>query len=475
MIGNSAGIRIEQSQKVKLTPAQLRTVEILQMSNAELQQKISDELLENPVLEPEPYRPDEPEGAARQTEEPEEMIGAAETAESDRFDRYDQCDPAVRKTDSWSSSYGITRGASRAAEFEAFYKSSETLREHLLTQLMGSKCTDAVRTASEFIIYSLDSNGYLDISMEDIVRESGCAADDVRAALSIVRSMDPAGLAAWTLEECLRLQLDKNCPHYADTCKVIETMLHEVATGDIRSISRTLGIDPEDVLRIISIIKGLDPKPGARFSDGDAVQYVMPDIEIEVINGQAIVHMTDVQPPLGLNRYYCDLLENTDDKEVIRYLKDKIESANQLIDNIEQRKRTVESVTLAILARQRNFLEPGNKILEPLTMQQIADDLGIHVSTVSRAVREKYIRFPNSTYPLKYFFTNEVGGVSRDNIYSRIREIIAEEDRSKPLSDNEIVDILRTKGIKTSRRTVAKYRDSMGILPKSLRREIGHP
>lgn len=469
MIGNMAGLQFEQSQKQKLTPSQLRTVEILQMSSAELQNKISDELLENPVLEPASPRSEEDDGTA------EQILDADNSYDNDyidKYEEYDRCDQYKNPYDNWRGSYGITSGASRAAEFEAFFKSTETLREHLMNQLMGSICSNQVRDAVEFIIYSLDSNGYLDISFEEIMQDSGHTAQDVSEALAIIRNMNPSGLAAWTLEECLMLQLDDTGKHYTNVRKVVESMLHDVAKGEIKKISRALEVCQEDAAEIISIIKALDPKPGSRFSDGNAIQYVIPDVEIEIISGKAIVHMTDVQPPLSLNNYYCDLLRSTNDKEVIKYLRDRIESANQLISNIEQRKRTIENVTLAILARQRQFLEPGNKILEPLTMQQIADDLNLHVSTVSRAVRDKYIRFPTATYPLKYFFTNEVGGVSRDNIYSKIKSIIALEDRSKPLSDQSISDLLMAQGIRTSRRTVAKYRDSMGILPKSMRKEV---
>lgn len=469
MIGNIAGLQFEQSQKQKLTPSQLRTIEILQMSSTELQKKISEELLENPVLEPAGQRFDEDGSTAEQFWDADNSY---ENDYIDKYEQYDQCDSYNIPYDNWKSSYGITSGSSRVAEFEAFYKNTETLREHLMNQLMASVCNDQVRDAAEFIIYSLDSNGYLDICFEEIMQDSGHTLEDVSDALAIIRNMDPSGLAAWTLEECLRLQLDNTDPQYTKVCKVIESMLHNVATGEIKKIAKALEVSQEEAAEIISIIKALDPKPGARFSDGNAVQYVMPDVEIEIISGKAIVHMTDVQPPLNLNSYYCNLIKGTSDKEVIKYLNDKIDSANQLISNIEQRKRTVESVTLAILARQKQFLEPGNKILEPLTMQQIADDLGLHVSTVSRAVRDKYIRFPTATYPLKYFFTNEVGGVSRDNIYSKIKSIITSEDRSKPLSDQSISDILMAQGIRASRRTVAKYRDSMGILPKSMRKEV---
>lgn len=469
MLGNMAGLQFEQSQKLKLTPSQLRTIEILQMSSVELQQKIADELLENPVLEPASPRPDENGGVE------ETVWNSADSDENDdidKFDKYDQCEVYSNLYSDWKGSTEITSGSSRVAEFEAFYKSTETLREHLMNQLMNTACCDKVRNAVEYIIYSLDSNGYLDISFEEIIHDSEFCADDVTEALGIVRGMHPSGLAAWTLEECLRLQLDDTHKYYEKTCRVIDSMLNDVATGDLRKISRALQSSSEETAEIIAIIKALDPKPGARFSDGSAVQYVIPDVEIEIVSGKAVVCMTDVQPPLALSSYYGNLLKETNDKEVVKYLNEKIDSAKQLILNIEQRKRTVESVTVAILARQRNFLEPGNKILEPLTMQQIADDLGLHVSTVSRAVRDKYIRFPTATYPLKYFFTNEVSGVSRDNIYSRIKAIIASEDRSKPLSDQSISDILMTQGIKTSRRTVAKYRDSMGILPKSMRKDV---
>ena len=452
-----ASLELNQKQTIKLTPAQMQAVEILQMSSIELRQKISDELLENPVLEID-YPP------AGETDP-----GQAEYMDYDE-DSYDDKD---RWDGTWSENAGMITNDYRgqgAVDFEKYLHSEKTLHEHLSNQLMGIKCSDEIRDAAEIVIYSIDSSGYLEADADELAGVYGVEVTVMENAVSIVRGVDPQGIGYKTLQECLKSQLNASDSMYEQICTVIDNMLSEVARGDLKSITKTVGVSYDQASDICNAIRKLEPKPGMRYSDGSAIQYVSPDVSVELDHGRAYISIYGSQPRLAINEYYQNMYETSGEGEVRDYLKDKIGRVNQLIDNIERRNTTIVNVTRSILEHQEHFLNPGNRVLLPLTMQEVADDLGIHVSTVSRAVNGKYLMLAGSTYSLKYFFSTDVNGSSREDVVQEMRKIISEEDPSKPLSDQKISEILISRGFDISRRTVAKYRDAEGILPKSLRK-----
>lgn len=430
---------IEQKQTLKLSAAQLQTIEILQLSALELEQKVQAELNENPVLE---------------------IDENAMDSETLRTEIYrESFDSSDRSSDEEG-----------AAAYEKFYVREDTLVDHLMKQLHAISCPDNVRRACRFVIYSLDNNGFLSMSPEDLEAESENTAEEFRQAIPIVQSMDPSGVAAGDVTECLKLQLDPSGESYEDACKVID-MLPELASGNVRKVTRETGIAADRLKSLLPLIQSLDPKPGARFSSGESLKHVAPDVTAQLENGELLIRVAGRIPQLILNPYYLEMARNSADKDVSKYLKERIDSAGLLIRGIEQRNDTIINVTRVILTRQSRFLQNGEHTLEPLTMQEVADEIGVNVSTVSRAVSGKYLKCPAGTYALKYFFTGEVAGGTRDSILKRIRSLIDGEDPAKPLSDQKIAEMLSSEGIEISRRTVAKYRDEAGILPTSARRK----
>lgn len=462
MAGIGTDIRIEQTQTMKINPAQLQKIEILQMTQLELEEKIRVELMENPVLEIAEAGREERDGY-QEAEEYEGMHGNDDLP----YDSYDDHD----YWDAHGTQAAGTDGDEGIAAFERFYRTEETLGEYLLKQLGSTGLPDAVRRAAGYIIYSLNADGYLDTGLDEIAGLASCTAEEAESALAAVQSLDPAGAGARSVEECLCLQLDPEDELYEDAGRVIRDYLRDIAFGNIKAITSSLGIDAARLVRIIELIRTLDPKPGQRFSDNMPVQYMEPDVYAETSEGEIQVHLAGAQPQLCLSSYYTSLVKNSSDAAVTDYLKERISSASRLIQNIEQRNRTLLNVTKAVMQHQISFIELGPKALSPLTMQEIADELGINVSTVSRAVSGKHIHCGGGTYALRQFFTSEVSGMARDSVLERIKELIAGEDPAHPLSDQKIADMLSAEDIEISRRTVAKYRDSAGILSTSMRRK----
>lgn len=461
------GLSIELKQTQKLSPAQLQTIEILQMSSVELEGRIQNELMENPVLEIADSQYDSHEYGESfrlSVDEHSERLAGRE----DAYDDHDYWDRSFARENGYTS-YGGD-GSGGIADFEKFYRTEETLAEHLMKQLAGSNCPAESRKAALYIIYSLGSDGYLDADLEEIAEASGSGYENAAAALDVIQSLDPAGVGARSLEECLCLQIDPDDGLGELTKAAIRSYLHEVASGRHDVIARKLKTDQDTAREIIARIKRLDPRPGSQYSDGSSVQYITPDVIVSIAGDEIRISLAGDQPQLTISSYYAELSRTSQDPEVTGYLKERMDKASRLISNIEQRGGTIMSVTRAILEHQKQFMEPGNKILTPLTMQEIAEELGINVSTVSRAVSGKYLHCPGGTYPLRYFFTAEVAGTSRDSILDRIRELIDGEDKARPLSDQKIADLLASESTDISRRTVAKYRDQAGILPASMRR-----
>ena len=464
MAGIGTGLSVEQKQTLRINPAQLQKIEILQMSSLELEEKIRTELMENPVLEIS-------ENAKEGIDDRAGEQGQDDKYEESDYPSYDSYDDH----DYWES-HG-SRGASSSDNersgieaFEDFYRREETLGEYLIKQLGAVRCTDEVRRAAGYVIYSLNDDGYFDTELSEIALMAKCSDEEAEEALKTVQSLDPPGVGAGSVEECLCLQLDPEDELAEDARSVIMRHLREIAYGNIKAITGSLPISAERLVRIIELIRTLDPKPCSRFGDNMPVQYMDPDVYADIIDGEIVIRLAGAQPHLQLSSYYSNLVRSSSDKAVVDYLKERIDSASRFIRNIEQRNNTIMEISRAVMRHQSGFIEFGAKALRPLTMQQIADELDINVSTVSRAVSGKYIHCGGSTYAIKQFFNSEVGGVARDSALESIKELIASEDRSHPLSDQKIADALAGQGLEISRRTVAKYRDEAGIPSASMRK-----
>ncbi|MEY8366009.1 RNA polymerase factor sigma-54 [Anaerovoracaceae bacterium 41-7] len=447
-------LTIEQTQKLSMTPELIQAIQILQFNNQELSDYVQNELLENPVLEAEKSYD------AQEVDIREKIREADYEEESFRQWEY-------RPDDDDDYTY------------EQYVYEEDTLTDYLMSQLQFSRLTGQMATIGRYIIEVIDDNGYLTMSVEEISKAVGADIDTVEEVLNFIQTFDPCGVAARNLRECLIIQFAAKGLLTDEIEYIIENMLEELADNKIAYIAKTIGIKNQEVQQIADLIKTMEPKPGRVFSSGEATRYVVPDIIVEKVNDEYQVMNNDTSmPKLMVSSYYNKLsAEAKQDEELNKYLTDRFNAAVWLIKSIEQRKQTIYNVANAVVKYQQDFFDNGEKSLKTLTLKQIAEDVGVHESTVSRSINGKYMQSPRGVFELKYFFSSGVSGedgtgVSSNSVKSIIKEIIAGENPQKPYSDQDMVEILKNKGIDISRRTVAKYREGMNILSSSKRRRF---
>lgn len=448
-------LTIEQTQKLSMTPELIQAIQILQFNNQELSEYVQNELLENPVLE------------ADKQEEQQEVDIREKILEGNYEDESFKQWEYSRSNDEDDFTY------------EQFVTEVTTLNDFMLSQLTMSRLKEPHVTIGKFIIDALDDNGYLTLSVEEIAKELNFDEETVEETLNVIQTFEPAGVAGRTLSECLIIQLALRGMLTEEIEYIIENMLGELANNKISKIAKTVGMKNEEVQAVADLIKTLEPKPGREFSSGESTKYVVPDIFVEKINDEFVVTNNDNSlPKLMVSSYYNKLSgQAKDDEELKKYLNDRFNSAVWLIKSIEQRKNTIYNVASAIVSYQQEFFEKGEKFIRTLTLKQIADEIGVHESTVSRSINGKYMQSPRGVFELKFFFSSGVTGergegLSSNSVKSFIREIVEKEDSKKPYSDQDMVVLLKDKGIDISRRTVAKYREGMGILSSSKRRRF---
>jgi RNA polymerase sigma-54 factor len=486
----SFGQDLRQVQKQILAPRMIQSMEILQLPILALQERIEQELEENPVLEMQEEDPDLPAEPV-ETESPD-----APTAEErelvidENKDNEDDFERLLNLDEEWPDHFEERSRPSRAEVEEAGQRKldamanmtarPQSLEDYLHDQLGWFDLEPALRAMAERIIYSLDTNGYLTNSLEDLLGAEATAADLelARRALALVQRLDPAGVAARDLRECLLLQLTPGMVMHEQLKTLISDHLEDLEHNRLPAISRKTGYSIELIQEALGEIRKLNPKPGADFH-GTYVPNVTPDVFIDAVDGGGYrVRLEDGQvPTLFISPQYRRLLLSKDTPEETReYIKRKLTSAQWLIDAIQQRRGTLTRVAQAIVDHQTEFLDKGPEAIEPLKMQQIADKVGVHVTTVSRAVDDKWIQTPRGIFPLRRFF---VGGtvsadgeeVAWDTVRLKLQEIIDHEDKQKPCSDEQLVDELAKHGITVARRTVTKYRKAMDIPSSRQRRD----
>lgn len=453
------GLQLEQKQQLIMTPELRQAIEILQLPSFELNQLIEQELQKNPMIDliEEQF-----------TNEELDKESQEDTKEIDWEKYFDHND----------TYYGGQREVNdQEYNQENYVKDSITLKEHLQFQLHISVVKPKYKKIGEYIIECIDNNGYLTVDIEEIAQILNEKLSDVENILYLIQSFDPSGVGARNLRECLSIQL-KQMNYWDERMKkIIYNHLEDLANNRFQRISKKLGISCKEIQDIKDFIKTLEPKPGRIFATDQDVRYIIPDAYIKKIGDEYLVIINDsANPRLRINHFYKTLLKQEDKSSLTsKYLKEKLESAMWLIKSIEQRRSTLYNVVSSILEVQKDFFEQGVTALKPLTLKEIAEKLEIHESTVSRATNGKYVQTPKGLFELKYFFNSGIESKSGDMMASQgiknmIKEIIEREDSSKPISDQKIADILKDKGIKISRRTVAKYRDEMGILSSSKRK-----
>ena len=351
--------------------------------------------------------------------------------------------------------------------------------EHLLIQLQFSGLGEDDAKIGRYIIEGIDDNGYLTMSADEIAKTMRCDADTVERVLDVIQTFEPTGVGARDLKECIKIQLAAMGELTENFEYIIENMLEELAGNKIAFIAKQLGIKTQEAQAMADLIKKLEPKPGRGYDSDQTVKYVIPDICVEKINDEYVVTTNDSGTPrLMISSYYNRLAsEAKGNDELSKYLNNRFNSAIWLMKSIEQRKKTIYNVASAIVSYQQDFFDKGERYLKPLTLKQIADEVGVHESTVSRSINGKYMQCGYGVLELKYFFTsgvmsNEGEGISSNSIKYMIKEIIDGENPKKPYSDLKIAEMLGNDGIDISRRTVAKYREDMGVAASSGRRRF---
>ena len=487
----SFGLEARQQQVQKLAPRMIQSMEILQLPILALQERVEQEMNENPMLEFEEEDPnlpeEEPEDKAptNSTEDERELVVQDDQSNVEDFERLANMDNDMPDTfdDFRRSSNRIQEDMDRQHDLMANAASRpESLNDYLLHQLVEYDIDSDIEQLGERIISCLDARdgGYFRGSLRDILPPNHTEADLRKAeeALAVVQSLDPNGIAARDLRECLLLQLKPKSPHYEQMKKLIEDHLDDLAENRLPVIQKKTGFSLDLIKTLREELHTLNPKPGAAFMEV-FVPTVTPDVYVEQDEeGNYTVRLEDTSlPPLRISEYYRRrLADPSATTEEIDFIKKKINGAQWLIDAIQQRRSTVLKVTQAIVAYQKKFLDDGPEAIEPLKMQQIADVVGVHVATVSRAVDDKWVQTPRVIFALKRFFvggTQSADGedVAWDTIRVKLTEIIEKEDKQNPLSDDDLVDELKKSGLGVARRTITKYRKKMGIPSSRQRRE----
>ncbi len=473
-------------QQMKLAPQVIQSIEILQLPMLALVEHIQQELIDNPVLEEvtdnekDEQKTDEQKTLDDELAEGKNNEDANDDEESkklgemadDSADYFSQT--AVRRSDA------VDERDRKQEALENTATKSISLQDYLLGQLSIMEIEESLMEFCENLVYNINDNGYLAHTLEDIVKtfEHPINAEQADDALGIIQNMEPLGVGARDLKECLLLQLDKRDPDYNIARELISNHLEDVETKKYKIIAKKLGYNLELIKKVIEFIKTLNPKPGSLFSS-ELIPYVTPEVKVDCIDGKFEVTLVGDNnvPRIYISSFYKDVLNGKGyDLNTRRYIRKKIESARWLIDAIEQRKSTLHKVAVKIVEMQSKFLEEGVLSLRTLKMQDVADAVGIHVSTVSRAIAHKYVQTPKGIFELKYFFTggfmNSDGNMeSWEATRQKLLKIIKEENKSKPLSDEEIAMKLREMGGDIARRTVTKYRRSMRIPSSRKRRE----
>jgi RNA polymerase sigma-54 factor len=488
-------LHLRVAQKQILTPGLVQMVSVLALNRLELREMINQEMVANPVLEEVGD-----DGVVAENYSDEAFVKAEsetppETPAPNPFDEFDVA-AFHQYLDTGTTETGREREEVERPSFELFLSSPQRLADHLTWQLRASISTPKVQEIAEAIIGNLDEDGYLTVTLEDLAASNGYDMEDVEEALFLVQEFDPLGVAARNLRECLLIQLRTLDPHNTLAQEIVSQCLPHKPLGaqaeesepdsplvrhfqnnQWKEIARALNCSVEQVKHAVDIIKSLDPRPGLRYNRTEP-RVVEPDVYFRKGEDgwQPFLNEDDL-PQLRLSPRYRQLLaRDAADRDVRNYVKERFNAALQLLKNIEQRKHTIVRVCQAIIRRQGDFLDYGADHLKPMMIKEVAEEVGVHPSTVSRAVANKYAHTPQGVVELRSFFSESVNGpggvnISLQTLKRRVKKMIEEEDAHHPLTDDQIAKRLEEEGIKVTRRTVAKYREDLRI-PSTHQRRV---
>lgn len=457
------GLQTTLQQRLTMTPRLQQALKLLQVPTLELQQILKQELQQNPMLE-----------------EVDEVVEAEEDVEAKSQEEVRQEDSSIDWDEFWNDSYdsGFRGSEDRSQEFhERVPVTRVGLRELLENQLRQNTRSEGQIRIGDFIIGCLDDDGYMRVPVEEIARDLDVSAEEVETVLALLQTFDPAGVAARSREECLLIQLRNRGIKNPTAEAILRDHFQDFLQRRYADIAKALKITPEQVQAAADIIATLNPNPGSQIT-GEDPMYVIPDLIVERVNDDYEVFLNDKNVPrLRISARYRELLRKGKGRkdEAGTFIQGKLNSARWLIQTIEQRRRTMVKVMKCIVEEQRDFLDKGIEHLKPLTLQQVASRIGMHESTVSRVTSNKYVQTPRGVFVLKYFFSSSLErdgfeDVSAKSVRNYIKELIDQEEKKNPLSDQGIADMLHERGYKIARRTVAKYREQMNILSARQRR-----
>jgi RNA polymerase sigma-54 factor len=467
------------SQRLALTPSLLQKIELLQLNKLELQDMLNQELMENPILE-EVLDQESPSELALEDRAVEDLPISESAPPEGEKDSFDEIDFRYFFDEYLDTGYKNREVEdSERPSFETFLTRPPSLEEHLSWQLGLSDAGPRIVEIASQIIGNLNEDGYLLISLEELCSVANCSMEEAAEALQLVQTMDPVGVGARDLRECLLLQLQSLDLKDGLAYKIIQEHLPLLEGHKFKEIASRTGAAFDEVLKAVDCIKHLIPKPGQKYNN-QKVTYVQPEVTISKVDDEFVVLMNDEgMPQLRLNAGYKELLRsNGVSGETKSFLREKFRSAVDLLRSVNQRKQTIYKVCLCIVSRQKDFLENGPSHLHPMLIKDVAAELGVHSSTISRVVTNKYVDTPQGVMELRKFFTMGVenpdgGDFSIVQVKLRIKKLIEDENKNKPYSDNQLGQLLRRDNIFITRRTVAKYREQMQI-PGSRERKIGY-
>ena len=447
-------MNLTQEQKLILTQKMQLSIKILQMSTYELEKYINEQLQENPVIEGEVKNPE-------MTQE-----------EYEKFIKY-------LDRDRQSNSEAISQYEDEKVSPLSFVSKEKSLTDILEQQIGVLEISKTLKKACLYIIENIDDRGYFDGDIKEVAEEVSISYEKGEEALKIVQDLDPIGVGARNLNECLKIQLEKRGIQEENLFKIVDEYLELIAENKYADIAKKLKVSSKEAQDYGDIIKSLEPKPSRGYYTGEDVKFIIPDAYIEIIDDECVVIMNDSYiPELKVNDLYKNILVSKEaTEEEKKYVKEKFDSAMFLIKSVYQRKSTLYNVINEILTIQDEYFKKGRKYLRPMTMKEISERLEVHESTVSRAIREKYIATSDGTIKIKDLFTTGISNsgeeeVSVIKIKDELRKLIDQEEKSKPLSDQKLSEILNEKDMNISRRTVAKYREELGIKSSSKRKRF---
>jgi len=470
--------QLKLTQQLIMTPQLQMAIKLLQLSRLELMDTIQTELEENPALE------EVPEGTLTEQSTEQAEAGTDESSEVKEV----TIEEKIQEDIDWSNyldEYNTPGRVHHESEgrdtprFESFIASNESLNDHLLWQLLMTKPDKEEERIGSLIIGNLNKDGYLDVSVEEIAITSGSTPEKIEEILSILQTFDPIGVCARDLSECLLIQAKFLGLDDTIVIDIITNHLSNLEKKNYKAICKALKRSMDEVVSAINVIKSLEPKPGRQFSD-ETPQYINPDIYVYKLENEFVIMLNDDgMPKLRVNSFYKSSISRGKNisGEAEDYIQEKMRSAAWLIKSIHQRQKTIYRVMESILGFQREFFDKGIAYLRPMVLRDVAQDIQMHESTISRVTTNKYAFTPQGIYELKYFFNSSIrrsqgGSIASASVQDKIRQIIAGENPKKPYSDDKIAQILKEDQINIARRTVAKYREMLKVLSSNKRKQI---